>query len=60
MFIFCHEWINKLFSEENKVPEHCLNLEMWQGPPHVNKVRLYEIVLPLKMSLFVQFIHQTE
>ena len=23
----------KLFLEENKVPEHCLKLERWQGPP---------------------------
>ena len=21
-------------------------LERWQGPPHINKVKLYEIVLP--------------
>ena len=29
--------INKLFSEDNKDPEHCLKLERWQGPPRVNK-----------------------
>lgn len=22
-------------------PEHCLKLEWWQGPSHVNKVKLY-------------------
>ena len=44
IYIF-HSWINKLFSEENKVPEHCLELERWQGPPHVNKVKQYETVL---------------
>ena len=25
-----------LLSEENKVPEHYLKLERWQGPPHLN------------------------
>ena len=34
---------NKLFSEET---EHFLKLERWQGPPHVNKVKQYEIVYP--------------
>ena len=42
---FIHSWINKLLSEENKVPEHCLKLESWQGPPHINKVQQYENVL---------------
>ena len=23
--------INKLFSDENQVPEHCVELERWQG-----------------------------
>ena len=32
-FVPPHNCINKLFSEENKVPEHCLKLERWQGPP---------------------------
>ena len=35
-----------------KSPEHCLKLERWQGPPHINKVKQYEI----KVSLFIQFI----
>ena len=29
-------WINKLLSEENKIPEHCQRLDRWQGPPHIN------------------------
>ena len=33
-----------MFSEENKIPEHCLNVERWQGPPHINKVKQHEIV----------------
>ena len=52
---FSHNWINKLFSEENKVPEHCLTLERWQGPPHINKVKQYKIAL-FKVSLFIHFI----
>ena len=41
---------NELLSEENKV-EHCLKLEKWQGPPHVNKEKLYKCVL------FGQFVY---
>ena len=37
-------------------PEHCLELERCQGPPNINKVKQYEIVLPFKVSLFNQFI----
>ena len=48
-----HNWINKLFSEENKVLEHCWKLERWQGPPHINKVKQYEIVLSFKVRLLV-------
>ena len=29
--IFFRNWINKLFSEDIRSPEHCLMLEMWQG-----------------------------
>ena len=43
---------NKLFSEENKALEHCLKLESWQGPPHINNEKQYEIVLSFKLSLF--------
>ena len=45
-----HSWINKLFSEENKVPEHHLKLERWQGPPHVHKVKHCETVLSFKVQ----------
>ena len=37
-----------VLSEENKVPEHCLKVERWQGPPHINKVKQYETVLSFK------------
>ena len=49
-----HKWINELFSGENKVPEHCLKLKGWQGPPHVNEVKRCEIVLSFK-SWFIEF-----
>ena len=48
MYYF-HNWINKL---ENKVPELCLKLEWWQGPPHINKVKEYETV---SSGLFIQY-----
>ena len=35
-------------------PEHCLKLERWQGPPHVNKVKQYEIVLSFHVFQFIQ------
>ena len=34
-----------LFLEENKVPEHCLKLDRWQGPTHINKLKQDEIEL---------------
>ena len=34
--IFFHKWLNKPFSEVNKVTEHFLKEESWQGPPHIN------------------------
>ena len=37
-------------------PEHCLKLERWQGPPHINKMKQYETVLSFKITLYVQFI----
>ena len=52
MFIFFHNWINKLFSEVNKVPRTLLELESWQGQPHMNKIKQYEIVLSFKVTLF--------
>ena len=32
-----HNWINKLFSEEDP-EEHSVKLERWQGPPHTKKI----------------------
>ena len=49
--MFCHHWLNKLSSEENKIPEHRLKPEGCQGPPHKNKVKWYEIVLSIEGSL---------
>ena len=40
-----HKWINKLLSNEYNVPEHCLKLERWQGPPNIIKVEQHELVL---------------
>ena len=48
-------------SEENKVPEHDLKLESWQGPPHIG-IKQHEIVLVClfshvkEESLFIQFV----
>ena len=36
-------------------PELCLKLERCRGPPNVNKVKQYEVVLSFKVSLFIQF-----
>ena len=36
-------------------PEKCLKLERWQGLPHINIVKQYEIVSSFKVSLFIQF-----
>ena len=46
--------INKLFAEENKVPEHC----RWQGLPYINKLNLCEMV-SFKVSLFIQSCKQS-
>ena len=43
---------NKLFSEEDEFPRTLL--ERWQGPPNTHKVKQYEIVLSLKVNLFIQ------
>ena len=50
----CCYWINKLFSEDNKVPRALLKQERWQGPPHINKAKQYETVLLFTVSLFIQ------
>ena len=52
--------MNKLFSEENKVLDHCLKLERWQGPPHINRVKQYEMMLSFKVSLLIQLISAEE
>ena len=43
--------INKLLKMRS--PEHCLKLGRWQGSPNINKVKQYENVLFLKVSLFI-------
>ena len=59
MMYFFHTLINKLFSEEIKIPEHCLKLEGWQGLPHINTVKLYKLSSPLKsVYLFSLFSHE--
>ena len=37
-----------MFSEENKIPEQCLKLERWQGPPHINTMKQYKLCFPLR------------
>ena len=44
-FVPPHNCINKLFSEENKVPEHCLKLERWQGPPRQQSKTVWNCVV---------------
>ena len=53
---FFNNQINKLLSEENKVPEQSLKPERWQGQSHIDKVKQYEIVLSFNVSLFILFI----
>ena len=38
---------------KQKVPEHCLKLERWQGPPHVNKVKQHETVSSVSRSVYL-------
>ena len=45
---FVYKWTNKLFSEENKVPAHCLKLYRWQGPPNRNTAKRYKLCCPLR------------
>lgn len=40
--------------------EHCLMLERWQGPPHVNKLKAYVSVLSLRVNLLNQSWKRTE
>ena len=39
-------------------PEHSLKLERWQGPPHMNKVTQYEMLLSFAVneSVFIWFV----
>lgn len=39
-------------------PEH--ELQRGQGPPNINKVKQFEVVLSFKFSLFVQFIQSNK
>ena len=46
--IFFYNWINKLFSGENK----CLKLERWQGPPNINKRNQHDIVFSFEVFVY--------
>ena len=39
-------------------PDHCLKLEKWQGPPHINTVKQHEneSCCPLRFGFFTQFV----
>ena len=57
MYLFCY-WVNKLFSEENKVPRTLLEAGKVAGSA-TYKVSEYEAVLSFKFRLFVQlFSHE--
>ena len=57
MYLFCY-WVNKLFSEENKVPRTLLEARKVAGSA-TYKVSEYEAVLSFKLRLFVQlFSHE--
>ena len=46
---------------ENKVPEDCLKLERWQGPPYINKVKEYTLCCRLtSICLFSLFCHENK
>ena len=53
MIFFSHKWINKLFSEENKVPRTLFEARKAAGS---TKYKQYEIVLSCTASLFIQYI----
>ena len=58
-FIHFSPWLNKQAvprSLQIRSPEHWLQLERWQGPPHINKVKKYESVLSFKVHLFILYI----
>ena len=47
-----HNWINKLFSEESKVPRTLFETRKWRGPPNINKIEQYEIMLSFVYSVY--------
>lgn len=53
---FFHLSISKILSEDNK----CLELEMWQGPPTINKAEQCEIVFAFEVSSFLQFVQSSK
>ena len=56
-----HNWINKLFSKENKVPSTLFEARKLAGSVNYKQVKQYEIVLSFKVSLFFSlFIHEYE
>ena len=48
---FFYNWIKKPFLVEKMVLR-----TRRQGPPHMNKVKQYEIMLTFKLTVFTQFI----
>ena len=46
-----HNGINKPI----RLLEHCSKVEMWQGLPHIKKVKWHQIEMSVKISLFIQF-----
>ena len=47
-------WIFPILITWECKTEMCIFL--WQGPPHINKVKQHEVVLFFKVRLFIQFI----
>ena len=47
-------WPNEHATLRGKIrsPEHCLKLERWQGPPHINKAEQREMLLSFMVSFF--------
>ena len=48
--------VNKQAVSQGKIrsTEHCLMLQRWQGPPHIKKVKLYEIVFVYSVNLVMK------
>ena len=48
-------------SEQNTIPEYCLKLESWQGPPHINKLNQYKLCCPLMLVCYFSLLsHETK